>query len=232
MASSTWEWHADLIAPKRRSGAVPREQVRPATGWRGINPRVNPEADALEAPKADTWHMTIPDYALNIALISLVVLQIRGHRITRARLLFPVLMTVWACSQFLHAVPAAGNDLALVTALALLGGTLGVLAGATTSLSRRDDGAFAKAGPIAAFLWVLGIGARMAFAIWVTHGGQGSVAHFSAAAHITSGTAWTAAFVLMALTEVLSRTGVLYLKTRRLGAVIPRGGFRHSPAAA
>ena len=54
--------------------------------------------------------MTITDYVLNIALISLVVLQIRGHRITRARLVFPVIMTLWACSQFLHTVPTAGND--------------------------------------------------------------------------------------------------------------------------
>ena len=176
--------------------------------------------------------MTITDYALNIALISLVVLQVRGHAITRARLLFPLIMTVWACSQFLHAVPTAGSDLILVTTLALAGGTLGVLAGVTTSISGRGEGAFAKAGLIAAFLWVLGVGARMAFAIWVTHGGQASVARFSAAHHITSGAAWTAAFVLMALAEVVSRTGVLYVKTRRIGAVIPRGGLRHSPAAA
>ncbi|HZU78608.1 MAG TPA: hypothetical protein VE991_01725 [Acidimicrobiales bacterium] len=175
--------------------------------------------------------MTITDYALNIALIGLVVLQIRGHAVTRARLLFPVAMTVWACSQFLHAVPTAGNDVALVATLAFAGGTLGVLAGMTTGISRRGETAFAKAGVVAAFLWVLGVGARMAFAIWVTHGGQASVARFSAAHHITSSAAWTSAFILMALAEVASRTGVLYVKTRRTGAVIPRGGLRHSPAA-
>ena len=59
------------------------------------------------------------------------MLQIRGHNITRARLLFPVVMTIWACSQFLHAMPTAGNDLVLVTTLALVGGTLGALAGMT-----------------------------------------------------------------------------------------------------
>jgi hypothetical protein len=176
--------------------------------------------------------MTITDYTLNIALISLVVLQIRGHHITRARLLFPVLMTAWACSQFLHAVPTAGNDLVLVTTLALVGGTLGALAGMATDISRLGEGAFAKAGVIAAFLWVVGVGARMTFAIWVTHGGQASVARFSAAHHVTSGAAWTAAFVLMALAEVVSRTGVLYLKTRQIGAVIPRGGLRRGPAVA
>jgi hypothetical protein len=198
----------------------------------GINPWVNPRADDPGRSWADTEGMTITDYALNIALISLVVLQIRGHYITRARLLFPIVMTAWACSQFLHAMPTAGNDLVLVTTLALVGGTLGVLAGMATDISLLGEGAFAKAGVIAAFLWVLGIGARMTFAVWVTHGGQASVARFSAAHHVTSGAAWTAAFVLMALAEVVSRTGVLYLKTRRIGAVIPRGGLRRSPAVA
>ena len=34
--------------------------------------------------------MTISEYVLNVALVGLVVLQLRGHRITRARLLLPV----------------------------------------------------------------------------------------------------------------------------------------------
>ena len=83
----------------------------------------------------------------------------------------------------------------------------------------RLDGAsaFAKAGLVAAVLWVVGIGARMGFALWVGHGGQAAVARFSVLHHITSGSAWGAAFVLMAMAEVASRTGVLYLKTRRIG---------------
>ena len=198
----------------------------------GINPRVNLRTDDPGRTSADTESMTITDYALNIALLSLVALQIRGHRITRARLLFPVIMTVWACSQFLHSIPTVGNDVVLVTTLAVVGATLGVFAGVSTAISRRGEGAFAKAGLVAAFFWVIGVGARMAFAIWVTHGGQATVARFSASHDITSGAAWTSAFVLMALAEVVSRTGVLYVKTRRIGAVIPRGGFRPSPATA
>ena len=176
--------------------------------------------------------MTFTDYLMNIALIGLVVLQIRGHKITRARLLFPLVATVYVASQFLHAIPSAGDDLVLIVGFACVGAALGAGAGILTTIRREGAGAIAKAGLSAALLWVLGIGARMGFALWVGHGGQAAVARFSALHHITSGAAWTAAFVLMAMAEVASRTGVLYLKTRRSGAVIERGGLLRSPAAA
>jgi hypothetical protein len=181
---------------------------------------------------ADTWFMTITDYLMNFALIGLVVLQIRGHKITAARLLVPVAMTVWVASQILHAIPTTGDDLLLEASLALVGGTLGVLAGFATSIRRVGEGAFAKAGAMAAVLWVLGVGARLAFYLWVTHGGHAAVARFSADHHITSAGAWAASFILMALVEVVSRTAVMYMKTRRTGAVIPRGGLLHHAAAA
>src|SRR5271166_4069341 len=138
--------------------------------------------------------MTLTDYLMNIILIGLVVFQIRGHKVTKARLLFPLVVTVWVASQFLHAI--------------------------------------AKAGLLAAILWVLGIGARMGFVLWVGHGGQPAVARFSIIHHITSGPAWGAAFILMAMAEVATRTCVLYVKTRRSGATIERGGLLRSAAAA
>jgi len=176
--------------------------------------------------------MTITDYLMNFFLVGLVVLQIRGHKMTRARLLVPLVVTIWVASQFLHAIPSAGNDLVLEVGLACVGGLLGTLAGLFTTIRRVGAGAIAKAGLLAAVLWVLGIGARMGFALWVGHGGQPAVARFSVVHHITSGSAWGAAFVLMAMVEVASRTGVLYLKARRSGATIERGGLLRSPAAA
>ena len=176
--------------------------------------------------------MTTTDYLMNIVLIALVVLQIRGHKVTRARLVFPLVATVFVAAQFLHAIPTAGNDLLLVVGLAAVGATLGAGAGLLTTVRREGPSAFAKAGLVAAVLWIVGIGARMGFVLWVTHGGQAAVARFSALHHITSGSAWGAAFVLMAMAEVASRTAVLYLKTRRNGAVIERGGLLRSTAAA
>lgn len=176
--------------------------------------------------------MTITEYLLNIGLVGLVVLQIRGHKITRMRLLLPVVLTVSIAGQFLQGMPSGGGDVMLELTLAGTGVALGVAAGLATSVRRVGAGAFAKAGAAAAVLWVVGIGARMAFSIWVTHGGQPDVARFSAAHQITSGQAWVAGFVLMAMLEVACRTGILYWKTRRSGAVIPRGGLLRQPAAA
>lgn len=176
--------------------------------------------------------MTTTEYLMNIALIGLVVLQVRGHKITRARLLVPVVATFWFCLQILHTIPTAGNDVVLEASLACAGAALGIAAGFATSIRRRGSDAFAKAGAIAAVLWVLGIGARVAFSLWVNHGGQTTVARFSALHHITSGHAWAAAFILMAMIEVTTRTGILYVKTLPSGAVIPRGGLLHRPAAA
>jgi hypothetical protein len=176
--------------------------------------------------------MTTTDYLMNIGLIALVVLQIRGHKVTRARLVFPLVATVFVAAQFLHAIPTAGNDLVLIVGLASLGAALGAGAGVLTTVRLNGASAFAKAGLVATVLWIVGIGARMGFALWVSHGGQAAVARFSALHHITSGAAWGAAFVLMAMAEVASRTGVLYIKTRRTGAVIERGGLLRSAGAA
>jgi hypothetical protein len=176
--------------------------------------------------------MTITEYLLNIFLVGLVVLQIRGHKVTRARLLFPLLVTVFVASQFMRGIPTAGNDALLEASLAIAGAGLGVLAALFTSVERDGTTAFAKAGAVAAVLWVVGIGARVGFSVWVSHGGSPEVARFSVANHITSGHAWAAAFVLMAMLEVAVRTGVLYIKAVRTGAEIPRGGLRERLVAA
>jgi hypothetical protein len=175
--------------------------------------------------------MTITDYLLNLFLVGLVVLQLRGRTLTVRNLLLPVVVTVVVASQFLHGLPRAGNDLALEATGGLTGALLG--AGAALATTIRLDGrvAVARAGALAAFLWVLGVGARVGFSFWVTHGGQPSVARFSVAHHVTSGAAWAGAFILMAVAEVAVRTGVLYLKARLAGAAFERRPLG-APAAA
>lgn len=169
--------------------------------------------------------MTTFEYALNMALVGLVVLQIRGIKVTVAALLVPVVMTCWAASQILKAVPTGGNDLVLEALFAFAGCSLGLAAGWVTSLRRDGLSVVAQAGALAALLWVVGIGARVGFSLWVQHGGAASVRAFSVAHAITGGPAWGTGFIFMALTEVLTRTGVLYLRARRSGAVIERGGL-------
>jgi hypothetical protein len=169
--------------------------------------------------------MTSPEYILNFALVSLVFLQIRGITITKAALVFPVVMTVWIATSLLHAIPTAGTDLYLEVGGALAGATLGALAGLATSVTRRGANALARAGALAAVLWVIGIGARVTFSVWTSNGGGSAIRDFSITHHITSGAAWGTAFILMAISEVVTRTGVIYVKTVRTGAVIERGGL-------
>jgi hypothetical protein len=53
--------------------------------------------------------MTTTEYVLNLALVGLVVLQIRGIKVTKAALLFPVVMTLWVTVSLLKSVPTAGK---------------------------------------------------------------------------------------------------------------------------
>ena len=176
--------------------------------------------------------MTIPEYLLNLFLVGLVILQVRGHKVTKARLVVPLVVTVYVCSNVLRGIPTAGNDLVLVVSGAALGATLGILAALATTIRRDGPGAFAKAGALAAVLWVAGVGARVGFSLWVSHGGAATLGRFSVTHDITSGAAWGAALVLMAMAEVVTRTAGLYIKTRRSGAVIERGGLRRTFSAA
>ena len=169
--------------------------------------------------------MTTTEYLLNLALVGLVVLQIRGIKVTKAALVFPLVMTFWIATSLLKSIPTAGNDLVLEIGGGLAGAALGALAAVATSVTRTGQTATAKAGAVAALLWVAGIGARVGFSLWVSNGGAGTVRDFSIAHHITGGPAWGTAFILMALAEVSTRTAVIYLKTRRTGATIERGGL-------
>jgi len=171
--------------------------------------------------------MSTTEYALNFALVGLVALQIRGIKITKAALLFPVIMTLWIATSLLQSIPTGGNDLVLEVGGAVAGASLGALAALATAVTRTGRTALAKAGAVAAVLWVVGIGARVTFSLWVGHGGAATIRGFSLAHRITGGPAWGTAFILMALTEVATRTGVIYVKARRTGAVIERGGLIH-----
>jgi hypothetical protein len=176
--------------------------------------------------------MSLTDYLLNGALVALVFLQLRGRRLTVRTLLFPVAIVAFVAASYLHGVPTAAGDLALVGLGALVGLLLGTGCGLATRILRRADGTVVgKAGPLAAVLWVAGVGARIAFELYATHGGLPSIERFSAAHGITSQNAWVDCLVLMALAEVLSRTAVLGAKYLRRQQRSAPGTAAAAPAA-
>jgi hypothetical protein len=157
--------------------------------------------------------MTTTDYVIDIALISLVLLQIRGRRLTPRFVVLPLVLVSWAGVEYLHGVPTAGNDLLLVTITATTGVVLGVLTGLATHIGTGADGyPVARAGVVAATLWILGVGCRFAFQMYASHGGGAAIDRFSAHHQITGNEAWVAALILMAFGEVLARTIVLALR--------------------
>jgi hypothetical protein len=165
--------------------------------------------------------MTFTDYLLNGALVALVLLQIRGRRLTPRMLLFPVGIVAFAAVEYLHGIPTSGNDLLFEIGGVLLGALLGIACGLATRVYANSDGEpFAKAGLLAAGLWIIGVGARIGFSIYATNGGGSAIERFSAAHGITSMEAWVACLILMSIVEVLSRNGILAL--RRYG-LIARG---------
>ena len=153
--------------------------------------------------------MTFTDYLIDITLIGLVLVQVRSRRLTVKALVLPIGIVAYVAFTYLKGVPTAHNDLVLIVGAALIGATLGGLAGKFTTITKKTEGVFAKAGLAAAGLWILGTGGRLAFQVWATHGGGPAIEHFSAGHGITSVTAWSTALILMALSEATMRTGVL-----------------------
>ncbi|HEX4175712.1 MAG TPA: hypothetical protein VHY81_07330 [Acidimicrobiales bacterium] len=174
--------------------------------------------------------MTFTDCLIDISLIALVLVQVKSRRLTVKALLIPIGIVAYVAFNFLKGIPTAHNDLFLVIGAIAIGGTLGGLAGKFTTVTRRAEGVFAKAGLAAAALWILGTGGRLAFQVWATHGGGPAIAHFSATHGITSATAWTAALILMALSEVVVRTGVLAWRSGLLSEGAARALGTAAPA--
>jgi hypothetical protein len=166
--------------------------------------------------------MTLTDWLFDLALIAIVFVQIRRRRLTLHSLLLPIAIVAVVVEEYLRSIPTGAADLALVAACATTGLTLGALAGRTTHLSVGPDGhPYAKAGAVAAVLWVVGVSFRLAFQLWVTHGGGLSLVRFDLAHGLVT-EAWVAALILMSLGEVLARTAVLAVRAHALGTGLVR----------
>jgi hypothetical protein len=157
--------------------------------------------------------MTTTEWLTDIALLLVVFRQLREGRVDRAFVLVPLGIITFVAHSYLKGIPTDGNDLMLIGALITVGAVLGITGGIYTRVRYDGRHALVKAGAVAAALWVLGMGARMAFQLWSEHGGADSIARFSVAHQITTEQAWVTAFVLMALTEVVTRIGTILMRS-------------------
>jgi hypothetical protein len=162
-------------------------------------------------------------YLINALFVLLVVRQIREHRLDARALAVLVLAVAAAAVMFLHSVPGGGSDIALDLLCGSVGTAMGAVGGLATRLRRGADGRpLGRAGTVAAGMWVAGVGARMVFCFAAAHGAGPAIAAFSAAHHLTGSAARTAALVMMALADVVTRLAVVWIRGRRLtGAALP-----------
>ncbi|WP_018565265.1 hypothetical protein [Streptomyces sp. PsTaAH-124] len=173
--------------------------------------------------------MTTTEWITDIALILIVFRQLREGRLDHKTFLIPLGIVAFVAYSYLDTLPTGGNDLVLIGALMGAGAVLGIAGGIYTRIRTVGEHALIKAGAVSAILWVVGMGARMGFQLWVEHGGGADdVARFSLAHHITSQDAWVTAFVLMAVTEVVTRVATIFLRSRAVTASRAVPAYEHS----
>jgi hypothetical protein len=174
--------------------------------------------------------VTASDYIFSAIFIALIFRQVRGRPLTAKSLLVPVAIVVGFAIRYLHDIPTAGNDLKFTVACGSAGVILGCASGLVTTVRAGPDGRpIAKAGPLAILLWVLGTGSRLAFGLYALQGGGRGIARFSSTYHITGRDAYTTAFILMALCEVIARYGLLGLRAAALRRRQSEAGGRRQP---
>jgi hypothetical protein len=158
--------------------------------------------------------MRTTDYLINAVFVLIVLRQARERELDRRSVIIPLAIVAYVAQLYVHSIPTAGNDLALIVALGTVGLTLGVVSGFATHVRAGENGlAVARVGWIAGGLLIAGIGSRMVFAFALSHGARHAVASFSIA-HQISAAAWPVALVLMALLEVSTRIAIVQLRGR------------------
>ena len=146
---------------------------------------------------------------------AIIITQVGRHPVTLRRFLLPLAIAGGVAYHYLQGVPAIGGTLDFEIALSLVGIALGVLAASMIQVERdvQTGRLVLQAGFMYAALWVIVFGGRLAFAWAATHIWTQQVMQFSLDHGITGSAAWTDAFVLMAVSMVLTRTLVVGART-------------------
>jgi hypothetical protein len=174
--------------------------------------------------------MTWTDWAISLGLVILVLRQIRGKQLTPVSLLWPVGLVVWAGFEYLGDFPGYRSDWLFALGLSAVGLALGLGCGFLTRVYHDEQKVLAKATFWAATLWIVGMVGRLAFGVVALNGGAEAIGRLSEKLDLHSENTWPTALILMALCEVLSRTGLLLVKYRR--AAHELATTRSVPAAA
>jgi hypothetical protein len=143
-----------------------------------------------------------------------IATQVGRHRLSARRLLLPFLAVGIVGYHYMQSVPTVGGDLDFELTLSIAGALCGILAASLMSVEREEQTGkiVTQAGVAYAALWATVFGGRMAFAWAASNLWSQQVRQFSLQHAITGSAAWTAAFVLMALSMVVTRTVVVAVR--------------------
>ncbi len=151
-----------------------------------------------------------------------------GRRISRFRLLRPLLTAAAIVPLFLGAVATHGTGLALEIGGAVTGALLGLGAARLMPVRRDEQGQLvSRAGFAYAALWITVIAARSCFSIGATHWFNHPLTTWMIS-HQVTGAAITDTLIFMAITMSLARTIGLGLSALGAGRPTPHLAY---PAA-
>lgn len=160
-----------------------------------------------------------------IVLAAVLEADLGSHRkITKFRILRPILTTAAVVPLFLEKITTHGGGLTLEIALAAAGIVLGLVATALMTVYRspRTGKPVSRTGAGYAALWTVVIGARAAFSYGSFHWFGPQLGHWMISNAVTAD-AITDALVFMAVAMVLTRTIALAVRARHLPALTPSG---------
>ncbi|MFT4235383.1 MAG: DUF1453 domain-containing protein [Microbacterium sp.] len=160
--------------------------------------------------------MDLTEWIISISLILVVVTQIRGRKLTLVGLLWPVPLVIWGAINYLSGIPGYAADWSFVAACFDAGVGLGAGCGFLTDVYVENGVVKARARWLAAILWLMGTGGRLAFGLFALNGGGPAIAKASKALGIHSANTWASGLIVMALCEVLTRSTVLFVRSRSL----------------
>ena len=134
--------------------------------------------------------MDLTEWIISVALILVVVRQIRGRKLTLIGLLWPVPLVAWGAINYLGGVPAYAADWTFVAVDCAAGLALGVGCGLLTDVYIEDGVVKARARWLAAVLWIVGMSSRLAFGLFATNGGAEKIGELSEKLGIHSAPDW------------------------------------------
>ena len=157
----------------------------------------------------------------SVSVLAIVLATDLGHRaLTNWRLLRSLLAVVIVCAIFIRSFPTGGNDIPLQLAGIGAGVLAGIIAAQFLAVERTSDGRVMTRGGVGyATVWTVLSAARVVFAYGAEHWFAEDLVWFSIEHGISGPDTYANAFLFMALSMVLARSGVMLVRARRTASV-------------